>query len=1611
MSEKSISKAIDNENNVFQSIANTIHHITGLPVSIWAPDENKTVLRIVAAVGLPENYVQTASLDIKKPSVTGDAFKKKKIQIAMDISSDSRWQYKKQAKEMSWKSAICVPFEANGIVMGVVSVYAYTERTISELVHIIPVFAKQVSLTLEADIQKAIFQKILVINEKTQLMSKSPKNVLDAIVKGACELTNADCAVLYPYDSEQDEFYDIKNIAYYGLRKELKLSEKPRSQEGMAAYIKRKGQLILSNIALQDPEMLKTSPFMKREKIRAFMGIALKISGKVSGILYVDFRVPHSFNENEKDAIQLFAHQAAIVINNANLYQRVNTRAKALTRLHKVTPRLISISATPKNLSNLLTQIAKDAQAVLGADLVDLYQYDQDEDDFILPPVQLGKRYTPNLIIDKILADDVVRLAIKGGIQYVKNAQEDKSLTHSFYTRPKSPKERFVVREKLQSVASVPLTVGTELVGVLFANYRNHQTFSQQQRELIELFAGQAAIAIYNSRLYRQAKQQSETLEKLQSIGNDLVSLTGTSKSLRSILKNIAKSAQDVLRADLVDLYQYFEELDKFDLPPVQYGKRYEPQVKKEKIQQDDVILSIVKSKQIQYILDSQVSTNLITPFSEDRTGLPVLRFAEREKVKSTAAIPLIVGSEVVGALFANYRASQTFSSQQKSLIELFAAQAAIAIHNSRIYWESLQRSKRLELVRNVAAAVSSATDVKTILQLAVDGLARVFGVKQSAVALFEDEGEYADVFVEYLEPGCVSAMGGKIPLKNNPQIDRIIETKQPLLVFDIQNDPIMANIRDILAERKTLSLMVIPIIIDDQVVGTIGVDAVGQKRHFTSEEADLAQAIANQAATALRIAQQLDERLNDFHALQDISEQMLQGDLNAMLDLIAERAIRLTRAKHGGVWLINKTRTALEFGGNANKAQHEKLPPNIPLGKNSEGSFGKMVVFNKQSHLSGDVRKDKNYKPWYEDSLSELTVPIIYQDRVIGTINVESPKKNNFTGDHQHLLEAMAGQAAVVVQNARLLERLNVLDDIGVKLTSGTRLKAEEILESIYEQVIQLTGAQDMYIALYNEDSGEIRFPLATQKGKRVEYPTRKADMEKRGKTEEIIFTRKPILHKTKKEAKEWYGQPGHEEKVGIINPSWLGVPMLVGEKVLGVIAIYDIEQEHAYNEQDLQVFSSMASQAAFALVNQELNHRNIALASLNDIAQKLTSGIRLIEGEILESIHNQAQQLTGAQDMYIALYNEDSGEIRFPLATQKGKRVEYPTRKADMEKRGKTEEIIFTRKPILHKTKKEAKEWYGQPGYEEKVGLIQPSWLGVPMLVGEKVLGVLALYDLEKEHAYDEQDLQVYSSMASQAAIALDNANLYYNVNQKLEQANIGLRQAQEREIFAALGEVAAGLIHKMSNTIGHVPALANRIEKSIDPNEEDAIRKLHQIRDGVSDALEYVGSMGKVLELRGFEKREADLSLLISDAIRQTREIIDQNAIKLEEDYADLPVVQVNPPLLIEVFRNIIHNATEAMPSGGLLKIKGIFDNDKIAIQFIDKGSGILEENLRHLFNLGFSTKKEGKGIGLWFSKKVIEQHQGKITVESEKDKGTTFLIHLPVSPPTNSNERFE
>jgi hypothetical protein len=112
---------------VFQPIADAIHRVVSFPVSIWAPDAANSQLSIVASVGLPESYTSKAILSIGQTSVTGDAYKSGKIQRVRKIGAEPRWIFKQEAKDMNWNSAICVPIKADGVSIGVISVYTYNE--------------------------------------------------------------------------------------------------------------------------------------------------------------------------------------------------------------------------------------------------------------------------------------------------------------------------------------------------------------------------------------------------------------------------------------------------------------------------------------------------------------------------------------------------------------------------------------------------------------------------------------------------------------------------------------------------------------------------------------------------------------------------------------------------------------------------------------------------------------------------------------------------------------------------------------------------------------------------------------------------------------------------------------------------------------------------------------------------------------------------------------------------------------------------------------------------------------------------------------------------------------------------------------------------------------------------------------------------------------------------------------------------------------------------------------------------------------------------------------------------------------------------------------------
>lgn len=122
-------------------------------------------------------------------------------------------------------------------------------------------------------------------------------------------------------------------------------------------------------------------------------------------------------------------------------------------------------------------------------------------------------------------------------------------------------------------------------------------------------------------------------------------------------------------------------------------------------------------------------------------------------------------------------------------------------------------------------------------------------------------------------------------------------------------------------------------------------------------------------------------------------------------------------------------------------------------------------------------------------------------------------------------------------------------------------------------------------------------------------------------------------------------------------------------------------------------------------------------------------------------------------------------------------------------------------------------------------------------------------------------------------------------------------------------------------------------------------------------------------------------------------------------------ELPNLMADAEKLKRAFINIIQNAVDAMPEGGTLTIKGEASGEKIRISFKDTGIGIQQENLEKIWNPLFTTKAKGMGFGLPTCKRIIEAHEGKITVKSKPEKGTTFTIILPLKPKTQKKQAIQ
>ncbi|MBI3764854.1 MAG: GAF domain-containing protein, partial [Chloroflexi bacterium] len=282
----------------------------------------------------------------------------------------------------------------------------------------------------------------------------------------------------------------------------------------------------------------------------------------------------------------------------------------------------------------------------------------------------------------------------------------------------------------------------------------------------------------------------------------------------------------------------------------------------------------------------------------------------------------------------------------------------------------------------------------------------------------------------------------------------------------------------------------------------------------------------------------------------------------------------------------------------------------------------------------------------------------------------------------------------------------------------------------------------------------------------------------------------------------------------------------------------------------------------------------------------------------------------------------------------------------------------------------------------------------------VGDRVIGVLAV-ESTRRAAFGGEDERLLTIVARQLALALDNAQLFADVQARIAELRQTQAQLIQTEKVAAIGRLTASIAHEVNNPLQSIHnCLRLASENRLSPERQHEY--LVMAGTEVTRLMEIVRRMLEFYRPAAAERAAVPVNALIEDVLALTGKQVRDARVELRRDLAaGLPMVSVVPNHLRQVFLNLILNAVEAMPAGGTLKIATASHDGDLRIRFEDSGGGIPASDLSKIFEPFFTTKDGGTGLGLSVTYGIVAAHGGWIDVESEAGRGTAFTVHLPVS----------
>ncbi len=1387
---------------VFQTMLEKAMALCGASFGgVWIFDGNRYVA--AALHGVPEAYAAflRGITALPGPGSAPDRFLRGERSAihSIDVSDEELYRSGDPQRQAlvelgGARTALHVPLCRDERVVGVLTIYRQEVRAFDDgETALLQTFAAQAVLALEnarllAEAREALEQQTATA-EILEIINSSPGDVnpvFDAVLASATRLCDAAFGILWLSDG-QHFWAAALHGAPEAYAEIVRVPHRPLATNPLGRLLRGERLIVSVDVAAEeayragDPARLA---LVDVARARSVVQVALVKDDAFLGSLTVYRREVRPFSEKQINLLQNFAAQAVIAIENTRL---LTEQREALERQTATTEVLAVINSSPGRLQPVFDAMLERAVR-LSESAFGLMTLHED-----------GKFNRVALYgVQRELIESEPALSPPGPSNTLSRLRNGEDVVHTvdLATSPAylegDRRTRDVVElAGARSLLAVALRKDDAFLGSITAYRQEVRPFTDKQVALLRGFAGQAVIAIENGRLLDELR---EALERQTATAEVLKVINASPGNLGPVFDALLEKASELCGAKYGTLFLYdgnaFTVVATRNVPAA-----YEAVVRGQSFSPE-------KNSVLRHLQEHRRPLNVKDVFDEAYVARDPLRVAaiELAGVRSLLAVPLLKGRELTGFIGIYRDELGGFGENEIALVSAFADQAVIAIENVRLVNETREALEQQTATAEVLQVINSspgnlAPVFDSMLEKAMRQCDAAFGhldiYDGSAFRTAAVRGVPAK-FAEFRKTNSTTYGPGTGPA-------RMLAGESIVRHVDLMDDDAYRagepNRRALVELGGARSSIQVALRKDEEFLGFITLFRK-EVRPFTEKQGALLQNFAAQAVIAMENARLLGEQREALEQ-QTATAEVLQvinsspGNLGPVFDAMLEKATRLCSVPYGQLALFDGEH--FRFVAVHGRAQFQLHQPRDPKPPSWGITWPRIIDGENVVHIS-DVAASEIYRSGHESARrfvdtgggrSLLTVALRKDSQLLGALSVYSQKVRPFTDKQIALLQNFAAQAVVAIENARLLseqrealERQTATAEI-LQIINGSPGDLEPVFISVLEKALRLCEAAFGVFWTYDGNhfhaSALLGVPAAF-----ADFAKQRPHRVGNDNTHARALRGEAVMHIVDAADSEAYrlGDPLRRALVDLGGArTSLGVALRKDEALLGVLILYR-KEVRPFSERQISLIESFAGQAVVAMENARL---------LDQLHQRTDDLARSVDeltatGDVLRAISRSSTDLKAVLDTLLAtvarLCRADQtymfrrhDELHHLVAAHgvPTEGEEFIRNHPFKPGRGTTSGRVALERRIIH-----IEDVLSDPEYDYREGQNAAgfrSMLGLPLLREDTLVGIFVLGRTRVE-PFTAREIELAASFADQAVIAIENARLFEELRESLDQ-----------------------------------------------------------------------------------------------------------------------------------------------------------------------------------------------------------------------------------------------